>query len=76
MFGMFIENGHQKEVNTYKFQNALFTSHPEAFIPFMNEATDVRGDYEPLKLNPRIKVKFKKLWEEWNMKKQAKKYNL
>jgi len=81
MFGMLVESDLQKEANKFEFQNVLFSTHPEAFEVFADECQDglersKEYNFEPLKLHPRTKIKFKKLYDNWILKQNAKKYNL
>lgn len=69
MFGSFGESSdYEDTVNTYKFQDTLFSTHPESVSEFFKEMEDsVRrgkeGDFEPIKLNKRIEKKYKWLFE-------------
>lgn len=85
MFGLFLENDKQDEANSFKFQDILFLTHPEAYEPFIDECFDslVRSkthNFEPLKLHPKIRTKYKDLLGEYYHKKEveyeAGKYNL
>lgn len=88
MFSLFIEHDKEDEVNSYKFQNTLFTTHPEAFNVFMDEVIDSKKrhkemvdegrkpTWKPIRLNPRIKTKFKNLYDTWEAREEGKKYNL
>ena len=67
------------DVNSFKFQDVLFSTHPEAFNVFMDatEYVSKDGEYKsPLKLNPRIKKKYHDLYEKYIMEQEEKKYNL
>jgi len=81
MMSLFIENDQQDNVNNFEFQNILFSTHPEAFDSFMDECVDGKHrakshNFEPLKLDPKIKTKYNNLFDKWNMKHQSKKFNL
>jgi len=80
IFGLILENDEQEKGNSFKFQDILFSTHPEAYKAFIDECFDIRGDYEPLKVNPRILKKYKNLLGEYYHKKEveyeAGKYNL
>ena len=81
IFGMLIENDLQEYSNSYKFQNLLFSTHPEAFNIFMNECIESQKnsqnkDWEPLKIAPGIEKKFKNLFDGYEVYLNAKKYNL
>jgi len=80
IFSQIIENDEQERANSFEFQNILFSTHPEAYKTFIDECFDIRGDYEPLKVHPKILKKYKNLLGEYYHKKEveyeAGKYNL
>lgn len=85
IFGMILENGEQERGNSFKFQDILFSTHPEAYKPFIDECfsslkRSIEHDFEPLKVNPKILKKYKKLLGEYYHQKEvehsAEKYNL
>lgn len=69
MFSSFGESGdYEDTVNTYKFQDTLFSTHPESVGVFIKEMEDSerRGkehNYVPIKLNKRIEKKYKWLFQ-------------
>ncbi len=80
IFSMLIENDLQEEANKFKFQDILFSTHPEAYKPFIDECFDITSNYVPLKIHPRIKIKYKELLGEYLYKSEveyeSEKYNL
>ena len=57
MFSILVESSLQDKVNTFKFQNILFSTHPEAFTSFMDECIDQQErskihKFEPLRIAP------------------------
>jgi len=80
MFSQLLEQELQDDANGYKFQDILFSTHPEAFDAFMDECIDSekrsKGEFEPLKLHPKIKLKYKNLLDDYIIKQDGKKYNL
>lgn len=80
IFGQILENDEQERGNSFEFQDILFSTHPEAYKTFIDECFDIRGDYEPLKVHPKILKKYKNLLGEYYHKKEveyeAGKYNL
>lgn len=72
IFVLFLENELQDDVNKFDFQNKLFTKHPEAFNSFMS----VVDKQQDLKLHPKIKNKFKDLYNEYDINKKEKEYNI
>lgn len=81
MFSILIENDLQDEVNTFKFQDVLFSNHPEAFSLFMKECEESQEkskgrNWDPLKIASGIKEKYKKLFDKYQMEKDSEKYNL
>jgi len=81
MFSMLIENDLQAKSNTFNFQDLLFSTHPESFNIFMDELIESvelsKGkDWEPLKIAPGIEKKYKNLFDDYEVYKSSKKYNL
>jgi len=85
VFGQILENDEQERANSFIFQNILFSTHPEAYKPFIDECFDslVRSkkhDFEPLEVHPKILKKYKDLLGEYYHDKkveyEAVKYNL
>jgi len=59
----------------------LFSTHPESFNIFMDELIESvelsKGkDWEPLKIAPGIEKKYKNLFDDYEVYKSSKKYNL
>jgi hypothetical protein len=81
MFSQLVENCLQVEANTFKFQNILFSTHPEAFTAFMDECIDSQErsneyNFEPLRIAIGIEKKYKKLVDDYKTLKDSEKYNL
>lgn len=81
MFDHFIDNEKQTFINSFKIQDLLFSTHPEAYKAFIDSCFSSIGyDYEPLKLHPKILKKYDKLLGEYYHQKMveydSKKYNL
>ena len=81
MFGMIIESDLQDKVNSFEFQNILFSTHPEAFTSFMDEYLEEKErakkyHFDPLEIAPGIEKKFKKLFDDYKTTKDSEKYNL
>jgi len=79
MFGMILENDYQKDANTFKFQDLLFKTHPEAFVAFMDECIDSQErttGFEALRIAQGIEKKYKSLFDDYKTLKDSEKYNI
>jgi hypothetical protein len=81
MFSELIENELQDDANSFKFQDILFSTHPEAFTSFMDECIDgqkrsKKHNFVPLKIAFGIRKKYGKLFNDYKILKNSEKYNL
>lgn len=80
MISLLLEYNLENEANKFEFQDILFDTHPESFEIFMDECIDSqrrsKGEWEPLRLAPGIKEKYKNLYDKYELKQNAKKFNV
>lgn len=70
IFELFWEAGNEKELDKLDFQNILFKTHPEAVESFLEAGSKILPSI--IKKYPNIEERI----ENYNMKKNSKKYNL
>ncbi len=80
MFINFLDNDLQDEINEFKFQDVLFSTHPESYKKFINVCFDNLNDNLSFKLHPKILKKYKgllgKYYDKKDMEYNSSKYNI